>query len=162
MSTMPEDGRQGRVMPNNATFTWIIAILVTLGICGCSGDASRNATAQKLIGFWQTENSRLEDAPTNFICEGFRTIEFRRDGWFKTYEVVTVNGERRTNSRYSGTYAVADTNLFKIDRIVIDESRPPVRISGVRRFWFVGDELAMPDEVSHGMPWERANYRRVN
>lgn len=143
-------------MRNCVTPIWMLAVVVSLGSCGCCG-------AQGLAGLWQTDTlrsgmKRYPGAHT-FILESYETVEFLKDGSFKMASAVSTDGDKRTNVIFSGTYALIDTNHLRLD-VTSNQTRPSDMVPLTVRFSIVGSELEM-EKLNPSIVPKTQKYRRV-
>ncbi len=139
-------------MRNSVTAIWMLAVVVCLGACGCSG-------AQGLVGLWQTETVRMTVANRTNILESYETVEFLKDGSFKMASAIGTDGNKRTGVIFSGTYALIDTNHVRL-AVASNQTRPSDKVRVTVRFSIVGNELEMEKLVPSVVP-EIQKYHRA-
>jgi hypothetical protein len=139
-------------MRNSVTSIWMLAVVVCLGACGCSG-------AQGLVGLWQTETVRMTVANRTNILESYETVEFLKDGSFKMASGISTDGDKRTGVIFRGTYALIDTNHVRLE-VASNQARPSYKVPLTVRFSIVGSELEMEKLIPSVVP-ETQKYRRV-
>ena len=93
------------------------------------------------------------------IVESYHTLEFLRDGSFKSGGAITTDGEKRTLVAFTGTYALIDTNHIRLE-IAPSRAQPSDKIPLTVKFSIVGDELEIEKFNTNVVPATQ-KYRRV-
>jgi hypothetical protein len=113
------------------TSSWLLVFIVWL--CG-----SAYSSAQGLVGAWKTETVRTAPEGTTNFFESYHTIEFLKDGTFKTgFTLFTAETNKQEVRMTGGRYSLVDTNHLRLELV------PPKNSRLIVKFGLVGDELEL-------------------
>jgi hypothetical protein len=111
--------------------------------------------AEGVVGSWQTETNRFNEAAGTNNVQSFEIVEFRKDGTFQITDFLLFNGAWLTNVPFTGTYTTTRTNHVSAN---LPASSGPPRV--VVPCSLEGGVLLIPKLVTSVVP-EHRRYRKI-